>query len=167
VKQEVLVRRLCIAAIILTFLAGCAANPLPPPNSVQAQFDPRAGVVRVMVSDIQPLSAVDLIGPNGSRFPATAITLLSGPHVDYTPPPSLGIGVGGFGFTGCCSGFSSGVGVGMPLGGPTPTHVSDQYVGSAVIPAPGDYGQTWNGYRLEIQMGNRPLVLAAPAPAAS
>jgi hypothetical protein len=159
------VRRVRVIAIALA-LAGCASNPLPPANSVQAQFDSRAGVVRIMVSDLQPLSAANLIGPDGSRFPATAVTLLSGPHVDYSPSPSVGIGVGGFGFSGCCSGFGSGVGVGLPLGGPRPTYVNDQYVGSAVIPAPADYGQAWNGYRLEIQVGNRPLVLAAPAPAA-
>jgi hypothetical protein len=93
-----------------------------------------------------------------------AITLLSGPHVDYSPPPSVGFGVGGFGFSGCCTGFGSGVGVGLPLGEPRPTHISDQYIVSAVIPVPSNYGQTWSTYRLEIQVGNRPTVLSAPAP---
>ena len=152
------------ALVIALALAGCASNPLPPPNSVQARFDPAAGVVRVMVSDLQPLTAADLLGPDGDRFPATAITLVSGPHVDYSPPPSVGLGIGGFGVSGCCSGFGSGVGVGLPLGGPRPTHVSDQYISSAVIPAPGDYGHSWNVYRLEIHVGNRPLVVAAPMP---
>lgn len=79
--MEVLVRRVRLVAFILA-LAGGASNSLPPPNSVQAQFDPRAGVVRIMVSDLQSLSAADLLGPDGSRFPATAVTLVSGPHVD-------------------------------------------------------------------------------------
>jgi hypothetical protein len=94
------------------------------------------------------------------------VTLVSGPHVDYTPPPSVGIGVGGFGFSGCCSGFGLGLGVGLPLGRPTPSHVTDQYVGFAVITAPVDYTQAWKAYRLEIQVGNRPVVTAAPAPSA-
>jgi hypothetical protein len=75
------------------------------------------------------------------------------------------IGIGGFGFS-RGGGFGSGVGVGMPLGGLTPTHVDDQYIGSAVIPVPNDYNQTWSAYRLELQVGNRPMILAAPAPSA-
>jgi hypothetical protein len=85
-------------------------------------------------------------------------------HVDYNPPPSLGIGIGGFGFNGCCAGFGSGLGVGLPLGKPTPSHVSDQYIASAIIPVPGNYIQSWAGFHLEVQVGNRPLVVAAPAP---
>jgi hypothetical protein len=158
-------REVGVAAIALA-LGACASNALPPPNSIQSQFDPQASAVRVLVSDLQPLSSADLLAPNGSRYPATAVTLVSGPHVDYSPPPSIGIGVGGFGFSGCCSGFGSGLGVGLPLGRPTPSHVSDQYVGSAVIPVPLDYSQTWKAYRLEIQVGNRPVVTAAPAPSA-
>jgi hypothetical protein len=154
------------AVLVASVLAGCATNPLPQPNSVQASYDPQTAAVRVMVSDLQPLSAADLLGPDGRRFVASAVTLVSGPHVDYSPPPSVGIGIGGFGFSGCCSGFGSGVGVGLPLGGPRPTHVSDQYIGSAVIPVPADYDHTWQTYRLELQVGSRPLILAAPAPSA-
>jgi hypothetical protein len=149
---------------IAVVLGACASNPLPAPNSIQSRYDPQIGAVRIVVSDLQPLSAVDLLSPDGSRYPATAVTLVSGPHVDYQQPPSVGIGIGGFGFGGG-GGFGSGVGVGMPLGGPRPSHVSDQYIGSAVIPVPADYGQTWSGYRIEIQVGNRPLVMVAPQPA--
>jgi hypothetical protein len=113
----------CIVATALA-LGACASNALPSPNSVQSRFDPEVSSVRVIVSDLQPLSAADLLGPDGNRYPATAVTLVSGPHVDYRPPPSIGIGVGGFGFSGCCSGFGSGLGVGVPLGGPTPSHAS-------------------------------------------
>lgn len=144
-------------------LAACASNPLPSPNSVQSQFDPQVGAIRVVVSDLQPLTAADLLGSDGSRISATTVTLISGPHVDYNPPPSVGIGIGGFGFS-RGAGFGSGVGVGLPIGGPTPGHVDDQYIGSAVIPVPNNYSQTWSTYRLEIQVGNRPMVLAAPAP---
>jgi hypothetical protein len=151
--------------LVALSLAACASNPLPPPNSVQSRFDPQVAAVRVMVSDLQPLTAANLLGPDGNRIPATAVTLVSGPHVDYNPPPSVGFGIGGFGFS-RGAGFGSGVGVGLPIGGPTPNHVDDQYVGSAVIPVPGNYSQTWSTYRLEIQVGNRPMVLAAPAPSA-
>jgi hypothetical protein len=150
--------------LVALSVGACASNPLPPPNSVQSRFDPNESVVRVIVSDLQPLSAAALLSPDGNRIPAIAVALVSGPHVDYNPPPSVGIGIGGFGFSGCCSGFGSGVGVGMPLGQPTPSHVTDQYIGSAVIPVPSDYRQTWGRYRLELQVGTRPLVLNAPAP---
>jgi hypothetical protein len=152
--------------LIALSLAACASNPLPPPNSVQSRFDPQVGAVRLMVSDLQPLAAADLLGSDGNRIAATAVTLVSAPHVDYNPPPSIGLGIGGFGFS-RGTGFGSGVGVGLPIGGPTPSHVDDQYIGSAVIPVPSNYSQTWSTYRLEIQVGNRPIVLAAPAPSAS
>jgi hypothetical protein len=93
------------AAATALALGACASNALPPPNTMQSRFDPKASAVRVLVSDLQPLSSADLLAPDGSRYPAAAVTLLSGPHVDYGPPPSIGIGVGGFG---------SGVGVGLP-----------------------------------------------------
>jgi hypothetical protein len=147
-------------------LGACSSNALPPPNTVQSRFDPQASAVRVMVSNLQPLSAADVLAPDGNRYPAAAVTLLSGPHIDYRPPPSIGIGIGGFGFSGCCSAFGSGLGVGLPLGGPTPSHVTDQYIGSAVIPVPINYSKSWKTYRLEIQVGNRAVVMDAPAPSA-
>jgi hypothetical protein len=146
-------------------LCACASNPVAPPNSIRSQFDPQISAVRVTVSDLQPLVTADLLSLDGSRVPATAITPLSGPHVDYNPPPSIGLGIGGFGFSGG-GGFGSGLGVGLPVGRPSPSHIDDQYLTSAVIPVPPNYGQTWNAYRLELQVGNRPLVLAAPAPGA-
>jgi hypothetical protein len=147
-------------------LAGCAGNALPPPNSVQARFDPKFRAVQVMVSDMQPTIQADLVRADGLRVQAGGVTLVSAPHVDYNPPPSIGLGIGGFGFGGCC-GFGSGVGVGLPLGGPTPAHVSDQYVASVSIPAPDDYAQHWNEYRVELRVGNRSLAVAAPPPSAS
>jgi hypothetical protein len=158
-------RRTFIVLVALA-LAGCAGNALPPPNSAQAQFDGREQAVRVVISNIQPVSSAALIGPDGSRIPATAVALISGPHVEYSAPPSVGLGIGGFGFGGCCSGFGSGVGVGLPLGGPSPSRVDDQYVASAVIPAPPDYAQRWGEYRVQVQIGDRPMFFAAPAPSA-
>jgi hypothetical protein len=150
--------------VLVMSLAACTSNPLPAPNSVQSRFDRQDSTVHVMVSDVQPLSAACLLASDGTRFPAASVSLVSGPHVDYQQPPSIGLGIGGFGFS-RGGGFGTGVGVGVPLGGPTPSHVSDQCVGSAVIPVPPNYDQTWSGYRIEVQVGSRLLVLVAPSPA--
>jgi len=155
--------------IIWTVLAlgGCAGNALPPPNSVQARFDPRVQAVQVMVSEMQPIMQAELVRADGARIQASGVTLISAPHVDYSPPPSIGLGIGGFGFGSGGFGAGSGVGVGFPLGGPRPTHVSDQYVASVLIPAPEDYLQRWAEYRVELRVGDRSLAVAAPPPAAS
>jgi hypothetical protein len=73
---------------IVTVLAACAGPKLPPPNSAQVQYDMRQQAVQVMVSSLQPPSAVALVSANGQRYPASGIALLSGPHVLYNPPPS-------------------------------------------------------------------------------
>ena len=41
--------------------------------------------------------------------------------------------MGGFGFTDCCNAVGSGIGFGVPVGGPTVAEASDQYVTSALI----------------------------------
>jgi hypothetical protein len=150
---------------IVLALGGCAGNALPPPNSVQARFDPRVQAVQVMVSEREPIMQADLVGADGARVQAGTVTMVSAPHVDYAPPPSIGIGIGGFGFSGCC-GFGSETGIGLPLGGPRPVNVSDQYVASVSIPVPADYAQHWNAYRVELRVGNRSLAVAAPPPPA-
>jgi hypothetical protein len=155
-----------IVAIVLA-LGGCAGSALPPPNSVQARFDPRVGAVQVMVSEMQPIMQAELVRADGARVQAGSVTLVSAPHVDYSPPPSIGLGFGGFGFGSGDVGFGSGLGVGFPLGGPRPSHVSDQYVASISIPAPTDYLQRWNEYRVELRVGDRALAVAAPPPSAS
>jgi len=152
---------------IVLALAGCSGNALPPPNSVQARFDPTIRAVRVTVSEMQPIMQAELVRADGARVQATGVTLISGPHVDYSPPPSIGLGIGGFGFGGGGFGVGSGVGVDMPLGGPRPSHVSDQYVASVSIPAPEDYMQRWSEYRVELRIGDRAVAVAAPPPSAS
>src|SRR6476469_4678651 len=116
---------------LVALLAACAGPKMPPPQSAQAQYDGRQQAIQVMVSSLQPPSAVALVSAEGQRYPASGIALLSGPHVLYNPPPSISLGIGGFGFSGCCSGFGSGIGVGVPVGGPSVAEVSDQYVASA------------------------------------
>jgi hypothetical protein len=125
--------------ITVGLLAACAGPTLPAPNSADVRYDGRDRAVQVMVSSLQPPTAAALIAPDGTRYPASGIALVSGPHVLYNPPPSIGLGIGGFGFSGCCSGFGSGLGIGVPVGGPTPAEMSDQYVASALIPVPPDY----------------------------
>jgi hypothetical protein len=154
--------RLTLLAIV-ALLAACGPK-LPPPNSAQAQYDGRQQAVQIMVSGLQPPSAVELVSADGHHYPASGIALLSGPHVLYNPPPSISLGIGGFGFSGCCSAFGSGIGVGIPVGQPTPAEISDQFVASALIPSPPDYAQHWMQYRLELDAGNQRMAVAAPAP---
>ena len=155
----------CFILVIIGLLAACAGPKLPAPNSADVRYDGRDRAVQVMVSNLQPPTAAALVANDGTRYPASGIALVSGPHVLYNPPPSIGLGIGGFGFSGCCSGFGSGVGIGVPVGRPTPAEVSDQYVASALIPVPPDYGSNWSRYRVEVSAGAQPMSLAAPAPA--
>jgi len=119
-----------------------------------------------MISGLRPATDVALISGQGLRYSASAISLVSAPHVLYNPPPSISLGIGGFGFTGCCSGFGSGLGVGVPVGRPTPGEISDQYVASALIPIPADYATNWASYHLQVSIGSQSMILAAPAPSA-
>ena len=150
--------------VITGLLAACAGPKLPAPNSADVRYDGRDRVVQVMVSNLQPPTAAALVANDGTRYPASGIALVSGPHVLYNPPPSVGLGIGGFGFSGCCSGFGSGIGVGVPVGRPTLAEVSDQYVASAQIPVPPDYASNWSRYHIEVSAGAQPMTLAAPAP---
>ena len=150
--------------VISVSLAACAGPKLPAPNSADVRYDGRDRAVQVMVSSLQPPTAAALVANDGTRYPAAGISLVSGPHVLYNPPPSIGLGVGGFGVSGCCSGVGSGIGIGGPVGGPTIAAVSDQYVASALIPVPPDYATNWSGYHVEVLAGAEPMRLAAPAP---
>ncbi len=147
-------------------LAACAGPKLPQPNTADVRYDTRDRAVQVMISGLRPATDVALISVQGSRYPASAISLVSAPYVLYNPPPSISLGIGGFGFTGCCSGFGSGLGIGVPVGRPTPAEVSDQYVASALIPVPADYAANWASYHLQVSIGGQSMILAAPAPPA-
>ena len=151
--------------VVIGLLGACSGPRLPPPNSVNAQYDARQRAVQVMVSGLQPPTDATLVANDGARYAASGIVLISGPHVLYNPPPSLSLGFGGFGFSGCCSGFGSGIGVGLPVGGPSVAEVSDQYVASAQIPVPADYVANWSGYHVEVSAGGPAMSLPAPAPA--
>ena len=153
-----------IPLIALIALVSCAGPQLPAANSAVAVYDAHENAIHVTVSGLQPASQAVLIGQDGSQYPAIGFSVISGPHVLYNPPPSIGLGIGGFGFTGCCSSIGSGIGVGLPLGPPTIAEASDQFVTSALITAPPDYAQNWMRYRLQVAAGNQQIVVAPPAP---
>ena len=146
-------------------LAACAGPRLPPPNSAAAHYDAHERAVQLMISSLQPPTTAALVAQDGARYPATGVTLVSGPHLLYNPPPEIGLGIGGFGVSGCCSGFGSGLGIGVPVGRPTPAEISDQYVASALIPVPVDYATNWSNYHVEVSVGGQAMSLTAPRPA--
>ncbi len=131
--------RFCLL-VVVAMLAACGPR-LPAPNSADVQYDGRQQAVQVRVSSLQPPSAVALVAPDGRRFPAAGIALMSG-----------------------CSAFGSGVGVGVPVGQPTPAEISDQYVASALIPVPPDYVTNWSQFHVEISAGGQAMNFAAPNP---
>ena len=156
--------RLPLLFAVVAVLAACSGPKLPEPNSADVRYDGRERAIQLMISGLQPATAAALVANDGTRYPASGIALVSGPHVLYNPPPSISLGIGGFGISGCCTGFGSGVGVGVPVGRPTPAEISDQYVASALIPVPDDYGTNWSNYHLEVSTGEQLMTLTAPAP---
>jgi len=158
--------KLLLVTCFVLSLAACSGPRLPAPNTAEVRYDARNRAVQVMISGLQPASEVTLVSGQGSRYPASVISPVSGPHVLYNPPPSLSLGIGGFGFSGCCSGLGLGIGTSVPVGRPTPAEVSDQYVASALIPVPPDYATNWASYRLQVSVGNQSIMLAAPPPPA-
>ena len=146
-------------------LAGCGSGyHLPPANSIVPTFDARTQGVQLAISALGPATAAALIAPDGHRIPAEGISVLRGPYVAYNPPPSVGLSIGGFGFSGCCSAFGSGVGASVPVGSPTAAGGSDQWISSALIRTPPDYGATWSTYRVEVQIGQNVMTVPAPRP---
>jgi hypothetical protein len=131
--------------ILCVTLGACAKNPLPPPNSVRATFDRGTQVIQVYVSNAQMPRDAWLVDVNGGRY-SLPLTLVSGPHVIYTAPPSIGLGLGAFGWN-----VGGGAGVDLPLGSPRPTSVDDQFVASAQVVAPPDYLQRWSQYHLAVE----------------
>ena len=148
----------CRVMSICLVLGACASNPLPPPNGVRATFDHGAQAIRVIISNTQAPHDAFLVGADGTQYPV-ALTLVSSPHVQYSAPPSIGLGLGGFG-----GGVGGGLGFGVPLGGPRATGVDDQYVASARFGAPPDYAQHWSLYHVEVHVGAQALEIPAPSP---
>jgi len=149
--------RHCLVLLCAT-LAACAGNPLPAPNSIKATYDSAGNVIQVYISNAQMPHDAWLVDANGERYPL-ALTLVSGPHVNYSEPPSLGLGFGVFGWN-----VGGGTGVGIPLGTPQPTSVDDQFIASARFAAPADYAERWPQYRIVADVGPQAVEVPAPAP---
>jgi len=161
-------RLLFLSLAGVALVSGCASGlERPAPNSALATFSRADNAVRVTVSDLQPATAAELVAPDGTRYAAAGINVVEQPHTAYNPPPTVSFGLGGFGFGGRTA-IGSGIGVGVPVGGPTVAATSDQYVSSGLIPVPADYAANWQGYRVQVQLGkDRVATLPAPPPAAS
>jgi hypothetical protein len=131
---------------------------LPPPNSIRATFERSAQIIQLYVSNAQIPRGARLVDANGDQYPLP-LTVVSGPHVNYSTPPSVGLGLGGFGWN-----VGGGAGAGFPLGSPHPVGVDDQFIASARFGAPADYLQHWSQYHLVVDLGSQTLEIAAPSP---
>ncbi|MBS0641242.1 MAG: hypothetical protein JSS43_15315 [Proteobacteria bacterium] len=141
--------------------SACSSNPLPPPNSSRVSFDDQAQAVQLYVSNVQMPREAWLVDTNNVRYPLV-LSLVSAPHVNYSAPPSIGLGLGGFGWN-----VGGGAGIDVPLGSPQPVGVDDQYIASARFAAPPDYQQRWPAYRIAVQVGPQILEVPCPPPAGS
>ena len=147
-----------LTSLLCVTLGACASNPMPEPNSVRASFDRRAQAVLVYVSNAQMPRGVWLVDAEGERI-SLPLTLISGPHVNYTAPPSIGLGFGVFGWN-----AGGGSGVDLPLGSPRPTSVDDQFVALACLVPPPDYPEHWSQYHVAVDVGSQEFEVAAPSP---
>ena len=100
-----------------------------------------------MSSVAAPVGAA-LVSLSGVRYQATGLSLLSSPHVAYSRrqhwPRHRWLRFG--------PGFGSGVGVDMPVGSPTVSEISNQYIVSAAIPLPPDYMANWASFHVECSL---------------
>jgi hypothetical protein len=142
-------------------LGACTGSKVPPPDSVRATYDRNAHTIHVDISNAQMPRNAWLVDVNGTRYPLI-LSLLSGPHVNYSAPPSIGLGLGGFGWN-----VGGGAGVGFPLGSPHPTSIDNQFIASATVQAPLDYPQRWSQYHVIVDLGTQGLEVAAPSPTRS
>jgi hypothetical protein len=175
--------RASILILAVVALAGCVDGPSPArvgqaPDTAVARFIPggEVTVVQVTVSDRRPVRNAELVGPDGTVIQAYSIDLnraALAQYSQYQAPIGLAGGAG-FGFGG---GYSSGaVGLSVGLGGyGTPGSyvvASDQIQSTALIRLtdPQDYRQTWQDWKVRIQLGDAPdlsfITLQAPQPPA-
>jgi hypothetical protein len=144
-------------SLALLLLAGCSSTI--DPNTARTNYDAGSNTVQITVSDTQPVTTAALVGPDGTLHPATSINVVETPHTVYQAPPSVGLGIGGW-----SGNVGSGMGIGLPLGGATPSQVTDQFVSMVLLPVPADYKANWPAYKVQVQVGDRALTQAAPKP---
>ncbi len=147
-----------VVLFLCTSLVACANNPLPPPNSIRATYDHDAPAIQVYISNAQMPRDAYLVDVKGTRY-ALTLTPVSGPHVNYSTPPTIGLGLGGFG-----GNVGGGAGLGFPLGSPHPTSVDNQFVASSRLLPPPDYLQRWSQYHVVVDLGTQSLEIPAPPP---
>ena len=152
------IKHLPVVLLLCTGLVACAGNPLPPPDSIRATYDRDARAIQVYISNTQMPRDAYLVDVKGTRY-ALILTPVSGPHVNYSTPPTIGLGLGGFG-----GNVGGGAGVGFPLGSPHPTSVDNQFVASSRLLPPPDYLQRWSQYHVVVDFGTRTLEVPAPSP---
>ena len=141
----------------LLLLAGCSSTI--DPNTARTKYDTGSNTVQITVSDTQPVTTGALVGPDGTVYQATSINVVETPHTVYQAPPSVGLGIGGW-----SGNVGSAMGIGLPLGGPTPSQITDQFVSMVLLPVPADYQANWPAYKVQVQVGNRALTQPAPKP---
>jgi hypothetical protein len=149
----------------LAVLCGCSGTPAGPTTS--ADFIPGSNIIQVVVNDPRPVRSIQLVSPTGEAIPADQL------HTERTISPgspsgaSIGLGFGRSTWSGG-SGVSSGVGIGMPLGGGEPATTQSITSATIAIADPIGYRQNWQSFRIEVQLGDPPslLTLTAPPPPA-
>jgi hypothetical protein len=144
-------------SLALLLLAGCSSTI--DPNTARTKYDTGSDTIQIMVSDTQPVTTAALVGPDGTLYAATSVNVVETPHAVYQAPPSVGLGIGGWN-----GNVGSAAGIGLPLGDPTPSRVTDQFISTVLLPAPADYRANWPAYKVQVQVGNRALTQAAPKP---
>ena len=144
--------------LLICFAVSACANPLPPPNSIRTSYESGAQIIQVYISNAEMPRGAWLVDTTGTRYPLP-LTLVSGPHVNYSEPPTIGLGLGVFGWN-----VGGGTGVGIPLGSPRPTSVDDQFIASTRFAAPSDFSQRWSQYRIVAEVGVQTLEVPVPAP---
>jgi hypothetical protein len=150
-------KRLIVLASLA--VAGCSSSSAPPANTAEAKFVPGSNAIQVTVSDSTPASSALLVGPNNAVYPAAGINVTQVPHTAYNPAPTISLGLGGF-----SGNLGAGLGLGVPVGGPSPAYTTDQYISNVTIPAPRDYASSWQRYQVQVQLGSRVVTMAAPPP---
>jgi hypothetical protein len=169
-------RRIPLLLAAAALLTGCADYGAPGgasdggAGSATARFVPGndVNIIQVTLTGRLPARAAELVGPDGTVQPAQSINTDRVASRGYGyGGPTFGLGVGGG-----SGGFGSGIGLSFPLGSSSETVSSGDIVSNAFIPLPDPlrYRQTWQAWRIRVQVGDPPnqstLELAAPQPPA-
>ena len=153
---------LVVAAFIVLNACG-PAPPVPPPTVIAGWSGP--DVIEVRTLGPRPLEVAELIGPDGTTWPATAIRN-DGRADAAKRRPGFGVFVEG----GSSSGINPGVVIDLPMGSGS-ARPPGPFAGRAAIPLPDParYRESWPDWRIRVRLGppaaDAPSALVpAPAP---